>query len=175
MGVKVDFPEKGPKIMNPVRNRADIDRLGVPDPEATMGFVPATVRQVVKRLAGRVPLIGFCGAPFTMMTYAVEGGGSKDYPHTRKLLFGDPASAHALLDKLARTCAAYLASQIAAGVEAVQVFDSWAGILSPGDFREFALRWARRTIELVRDSAAFRAAPVPIIYFANGCAPYLAD
>jgi uroporphyrinogen decarboxylase len=175
MGVNVEFPDKGPKITNPVRSRADVDKLGVPDPEATMGYVPATVRAVVKQLAGRVPLIGFCGAPFTMLTYAVEGGGSKDYAHTRAMLFGDPPAAHELLDKLARTCAAYLAAQIAAGAEAVQIFDSWAGILSPGDFREYALRWAKRVIDLVRESAAFGAAPVPIIYFVNGCAPYLAD
>jgi uroporphyrinogen decarboxylase len=175
MGVNVEFPDKGPKITNPVRTRADVDRLGIPDPEETMGYVPETVRRVVKQLAGRVPLIGFCGAPFTMMTYAVEGGGSKDYGHTRGMLFGDPPSAHALLDKLSRTCAAYLAAQIAAGAECVQIFDSWAGILSPGDFREFALRYAKQTIQLVRASAAFAASPVPIIYFVNGCAPYLAD
>jgi uroporphyrinogen decarboxylase len=175
MGVEVDFPDKGPKIGNPVRNRADVDRLVVPDPVQTMGYVAETVRRVVKQLDGRVPLIGFCGAPFTMMTYAVEGGGSKDYPHTRAMLFGDAPAAHALLEKFAKTCAAYLASQIAAGAQAVQIFDSWAGILSPGDFREFALRWARRTIELVRESAVFAASPVPIIYFVNGCAPYLAD
>jgi len=175
MGVNVEFPDKGPKITNPVRTRADIHRLGVPDPEQTMGYVPETVRRVVKQLAGRVPLIGFCGAPFTMLTYAVEGGGSKDYAHTRAMLFGDAPAAHLLLEKLAKTCASYLAAQIAAGAEAVQIFDSWAGILSPGDFREFALRWARRTIELVRESAVFAAAPVPIIYFVNGCAPYLAD
>jgi len=84
-----------------------------------MGYVPATVRLVVKQLANRVPLIGFCGAPFTMMTYAVEGGGSKDYAHTRGMLFGDAPTAHVLLDKLSQTCAAYLAAQIAAGAQAV--------------------------------------------------------
>jgi uroporphyrinogen decarboxylase len=133
------------------------------------------VRQIVGALAGRAPLIGFAGAPFTLLTYAVEGGGSKDYAHTRSLLFGDASSAHVLLDKLAQTVAVFLSSQIAAGAAAVQLFDSWAGILSPGDFREFPLRWARRVIELVRESAAFRHTPVPIIYFVNGCAPYLAD
>jgi uroporphyrinogen decarboxylase len=175
MGVNVEFPDKGPKITNPVRSRADVDRLGVPDPEQTMGYVTETVRRVQNGLGGRVPLIGFCGAPFTMLTYAVEGGGSKDYGHTRAMMFGDAPAAHALLDKLAQTCGAYLAAQIAAGADAVQIFDSWAGILSPGDFREYALRYARRVIELVRASPAYAASPVPIIYFVNGCAPYLAD
>ena len=175
MGVNVEFPDRGPTITNPIRSRADIDRLAIPDPVATMGYVADAVRLIVKSLAGRVPLIGFCGAPFTMLTYAVEGGGSKDYEHTRGLLFGDPTGAHALLEKLASTCAGYLAMQIEAGADAVQIFGSWDGILSPGDFREYPLRWARRTIELVRASPAFAARPVPIIYFVNGCAPFLAD
>jgi len=175
MGVRIEFSDTGPKILNPVRTRADVDRLGVPDPEESMAYVPAAARLVVKQLAGRVPLIGFSGAPFTMLTYAVEGGGSKDYGHTRAMLFGDPVSAHGLLEKFATTCARYLAAQIAAGAEAIQIFDSWAAILAPGDFREYPLRWARRTIELVRESRAFASTPVPIIYFVNGCAPYLAD
>jgi uroporphyrinogen decarboxylase len=137
MGLEVSFPEKGPQITHPVRDRAGIDALVVP--------------------------------------YAVEGKGSKDYPNTRKLLFGDPTAAHALLDKLARTVAACLEAQIAAGADAVQIFDSWAGILSPRDFREFALRWSQRVIELLRQSPTFGKNPVPIIYFANGCAPYLDD
>ncbi len=175
MGLEVAFPDKGPKILAPVRDRAAIDALVVPDPEAELPFVMEAVRQIQRGLGGRVPLIGFAGAPFTMATYAVEGGGSKDYAHTRKLLFGDPAAAHALLDKLARTTAVYLEAQIAAGADAVQLFDSWAGILSPRDFREFALRWSKRVIELIRESRTFAARPVPIIYFVNGCAPYLED
>jgi len=175
MGLEVTFPEKGPVITAPVRDRAAIDRLAVPDPEATMPFVMEAVRKIRAALAGRVPLIGFAGAPFTMATYAVEGGGSKDYAHTKRLLFGDPASAHALLDKLARTTAAYLEAQVAAGAEAVQLFDSWGGILSPADFREYPLRYATRVIEMLRASPTWRAGGVPIIYFVNGCAPYLAD
>jgi uroporphyrinogen decarboxylase len=175
MGLEVAFPDKGPKILAPTRDRAAIDALVVPDPEDKLPFVMEAIRQIQRGLAGRVPLIGFAGAPFTMATYAVEGGGSKDYAHTRKLLFGDPAAAHALLDKLARTTAVYLEAQIAAGVDAVQLFDSWAGILSPRDFREFALRWSKRVIELIRESSTFAARPVPIIYFVNGCAPYLED
>src|SRR5204863_4902675 len=119
--------------------------------------------------------IGFAGAPLTMLTYAVEGGGSKDYPHTKKLLYGAPRDAHALLDKLARTCATFLEAQVRAGADAVQIFDSWGGIVSPGDFREYTLRYAKRVIEQVRASRAFAQSPVPIIYFVNGCAPYLDD
>jgi len=175
MGLEVAFPDTGPKIAAPVRTRAAIDALVVPDPEAELPYVMEAIRVIVKALAGRVPLIGFAGAPLTMLTYAVEGGGSKDYPQTKKLLYGDPQSAHVLLDKLARTCAAFLEAQVAAGADAVQLFDSWGAIVSPGDFREYPLRYAKRVIEMLRGSKTFATRPVPIIYFVNGCAPYLDD
>jgi uroporphyrinogen decarboxylase len=175
MGLEVAFPDAGPKILAPVRTAAAIDALVVPDPEAELPFVMEAVRQIKAALKGRVPLIGFAGAPLTMLTYAVEGGGSKDYPNTKKLLYGAPAAAHALLDKLARTCATYLEAQVAAGADCVQIFDSWGGIVSPGDFREYPLRYAKRVIEMLRASPTFARAPVPIIYFVNGCAPYLDD
>lgn len=171
MGLEVAFPDKGPVITNPIRDRAGIDALVVPDPIATMPFVMAAVRQIRAALADRVPLIGFAGAPFTLMTYAVEGGGSKEYAKTKALLFGDAPAAHALLGKLAATVADYLIAQIEAGAQAVQLFDSWAGVLSPHDFDEYALRWAREVICRVKAHPA--AAEVPVIYFANGCAPYL--
>ena len=175
MGLDVAFPESGPKIATPVRDHAQIEKLRVFDPEAELPYVMEAVRQIKRALADRVPLIGFAGAPLTMLTYAVEGGGSKDYPHTKKLLYGAPASAHALLDKLARSTAAYLEAQVAAGADAVQLFDSWGGIVSPGDFREYPLRYAKRVIEMLRASSTFAKRPVPIIYFVNGCAPYLDD
>jgi uroporphyrinogen decarboxylase len=175
MGVDVAFPDSGPKIAAPVRTQAAIDALHVPDPEAELPYVMAAIKKIKAGLAGRVPLIGFAGAPLTMLTYAVEGGGSKDYAHTKAMLYGAPRSAHALLDKLARTCAIYLEAQIAAGADAVQIFDSWGGIVSPGDFREYPLRYARQVIAELRASKTFAAHPVPIIYFVNGCAPYLAD
>src|SRR3954466_8272187 len=125
MGLDVAFPDAGPKVANPVRTRAAIDALDVPDPTSALAPSLAAVRMIKTGLAGRVPLIGFAGAPLTMLTYAVEGGGSKDYPNTKKLLYGDPASAHVLLDKLARTCAAFLEAQVEAGADAVQIFDSW--------------------------------------------------
>jgi uroporphyrinogen decarboxylase len=175
MGLEVAFPEAGPKIAAPIRTEAAIDALHVPDPEAELPFVMESIRRIKRALADRVPLIGFAGAPLTMLTYAVEGGGSKDYAHTKRMLYGAPAAAHALLDKIARTCAIYLEAQIEAGADAVQLFDSWGGIVSPGDFREFPLRYARRVIEHLRASAAYGRRPVPIIYFVNGCAPYLDD
>jgi uroporphyrinogen decarboxylase len=175
MGVDVAFPESGPKIAAPIRDHAGIEALHVPDPEAELPFVMEAVRKIKAALAGRVPLIGFAGAPLTMLTYAVEGGGSKDYAHTKAMLYGAPASAHALLDKLARTCASYLEAQVAAGADAVQIFDSWGGIVSPGDFRDYPLRYARQVIELLRASPVMQRRNVPIIYFVNGCAPYLDD
>jgi uroporphyrinogen decarboxylase len=169
MGIDVDFPESGPKIANPVRTSAAIAALAVPEP---VPYVIEAVRTIKKALAGRVPLIGFAGAPLTMLTYAVEGGGSKDYAHTKQLLYGAPKDAHALLDKLARTCSQYLAAQVEAGADAVQIFDSWGGIVSPGDFREYPLRYAKQVIAELR---ATIPRTVPIIYFVNGCAPYLDD
>lgn len=175
MGLDVAFPESGPKIATPIRSASQIEALHVPDPTAELPYTLEAVRQIKAGLAGRVPLIGFAGAPLTMLTYAVEGGGSKDYPNTKKLLYGDPASAHALLDKLARTCATFLEAQVEAGCDAVQIFDSWGGIVSPGDFREYPLRYAKRVIEMLRASPTFQQRAVPIIYFVNGCAPYLDD
>ncbi|MBA3460132.1 MAG: uroporphyrinogen decarboxylase [Deltaproteobacteria bacterium] len=175
MGLDVAFPDTGPKVGSPLRDRAAIDALVVPDPTSSLAPSLEAIRQIKTGLRDRVPLIGFAGAPLTMLTYAVEGGGSKDYPHTKKLLYGDPASAHVLLDKLARTCAAFLEAQVEAGCDAVQIFDSWGGIVSPGDFREYPLRYAKKVIEILRASPTFQSRDIPIIYFVNGCAPYLDD
>lgn len=172
MGMRLEFTEEGPKL-EPVRAQADVERLGVPDPEATMPFVMEAVRRIRAALADRVPLIGFAGGPFTLASYAVEGGGSKDFAALKRLLYADPRSAQRLLEKLTRTVAAYLEAQVAAGAQAVQIFDTWAGVLAPEDFEEFALRWARTLVSELRASAAWRGGPVPIIYYVNGCAPYL--
>lgn len=175
MGMELVFGDGGPSLPGPVRDRAGIDALVVPDPEESLGYVCDAVRLIRKSLAGRVPLIGFAGAPFTLATYAVEGGGSKSYPNTKRLMYADPEAAHALLGKLAACCATYLEAQVAAGAQAVQIFDSWAGILSQRDFREFALRYAKQVIDTLRASPTWRDGGVPIIYFVNGCAPYLED
>lgn len=173
MGLDIAFPDKGPVIGNPVRDRAAVDRLRVPDPAAELGFVLDAVRLIRRELPAETPLIGFAGAPFTLVTYAVEGGGSKEYSKTKSLLFGDPTGAHLLLEKMADTVAAYLIAQLEAGAQAVQLFDSWAGILSPPDFEAYALRWAKQVIARVKAHPLGAAAP--FIYFVNGCAPYLAS
>ena len=175
MGLELSFPKGGPKIANPVRSQSDVDKLVLPDPNDTMPYVMEAIRVIRKALDNKIPLIGFAGAPFTMMTYAVEGGGSKSFPETKRLLFGDPKAAHDLMDKLSESCASYLLAQIEAGAEAVQLFDSWAGILGPQEFREFALRHADMVIDKIRDSKTWQNNQVPIIYFVNGSAPYLGD
>lgn len=176
MGMGLEFTDHGPALPEPVASRAEVDRLGIPDPEDTMPFVMEAVRLIRKSLAGRVPLIGFAGAPFTLATYSIEGGGSKSYAKTKGMMFSDAATMHALLDKLATSCASYLEAQVAAGAQAVQLFDSWAGILSPRDFREFALGYAKQVFERLKASPTWkRSGGVPIIYFVNGCAPYLED
>jgi uroporphyrinogen decarboxylase len=176
MGLAIEFGEGGPHLPSPVKTAAEIDALRVPDPVAELGFVMEAVRQIRAGLGGRVPLIGFAGAPFTLACYAIEGGGSKTWDRTKAMLFAQPEAFHALLDRLARTVAAYLEAQVEAGAEAVQIFDSWAGILAPVDFREFALRWTREVIDRLRASPTWaRGGGVPIIYFVNGVAPYLDD
>jgi uroporphyrinogen decarboxylase len=177
MGLALEFNEDGPHLPGPVRAPADIERLGIPDPESTMPFVMEAVRQIQSGLAGRVPLIGFSGAPFTLASYAVEGGGSKNYTHLKGLLFRSPELAHKLLEKVARTTSVYLRAQVAAGAQAVQIFDTWAGILSQRDFEEFALRHVKTIIAELRESPEWKKAPdggPPIIYYpANGVSPYL--
>ncbi|CAN5740950.1 uroporphyrinogen decarboxylase [soil metagenome] len=175
MGIDVTFPESGPKIGTPVRDEAAIDALVVADPTDALPYTFEAIRQIKTGLAGRVPLIGFAGAPLTMLTYIVEGGGSKDFAHTKKLLYGNAKAAHKLLDKLARVCATYLEAQVEAGCDCVQIFDSWGGIVSPGDFREYPLRYAKQVIAHLRAYKIIQAKNAPIIYLVNGCAPYLDD
>jgi uroporphyrinogen decarboxylase len=166
MGMRLEFTEEGPSLPEPLRDRAAIDRLQIPDPDMTMHFVMMAIRQTRRALDGRIPLIGFAGAPLTLAAYAVEGGGSTQYTELKRLLFGDRDSAHKLLDKLASVVIDYVQAQLAAGAQAIQLFDTWAGILSPPDFEEFALRHAKRVIAAVKPFA-------PVIYFVNGSAPYL--
>jgi uroporphyrinogen decarboxylase len=144
----------------PVRTAADVDRVRVPDPEETVPFVFETIRILRRELAGKVPLIGFGAAPFTLAAYLVEGGGSKNFDHVKRMLYADPAAAHTLLDKCSATLERYLAAQARAGAQAIQIFDTWAGLLAPEDYREFALRYARRVLDSLKGTG------VPRIYFA---------
>src|SRR2546425_4032705 len=138
VGLTFDVGE-GPVIQRPVRSDADVRRLGPVDVESAVGFVFDTVARVKKALARRVPLIGFAGAPFTVASYIVEGGASRDYLHVKRLMYDAPAAWQRLMEVLVDATARYLNGQIAAGVEAVQVFDSWVGALAPADYRAFVL------------------------------------
>jgi uroporphyrinogen decarboxylase len=167
MGMRLEFhEERGPVLDDPLRTGAQIDALRVPDPEETMPFVAEAVRRI-RRALPETPLIGFAGAPLTLAAYMVEGGGSRNFIELKRLLWGDPAAARTLMDKLTRTIVAYLKAQVAAGVQAVQLFDTWAGMLAPVDFEEHVLPQVRTIV------AALRATGVPVIYFVNGAGPLL--
>jgi uroporphyrinogen decarboxylase len=173
MGVDVDF-NPGPQLGRVMRNERDIDALRVPDPRESTPFVLDAVRLIRRELAGRVPLIGFAGAPFTMAAYLVEGGGSKSFASFKRLLFGEPAVAERLLDTCARTVGAYLAAQVEAGAQAAMLFDTWAGQLGPAAVRRFVLPWVRRVLDEVRAAAAAAGTPdVPLIYYAGEAAGWL--
>jgi uroporphyrinogen decarboxylase len=168
MGIPLGFPDEGPRL-TPVRDAAAIAALRVPDADAEMPFVMDAIRLIRRALAGQVPLIGFAGAPFTLLTYAVEGQTGKQFAETKRLLYTAPAAAHALLQKLTDTVADYLGAQIRAGAEVVQLFDSWVGQLGPDDFRVFAAPYVAQLIAKLRPLGA------PVIYFANGGGSLLAD
>src|SRR6185436_5800145 len=139
MGLNLEFAEgEGPVINNPVRDRAAVDRLKVIDGEE-LAYVAAAITQARKALAGKVPLIGFAGAPFTLASYAIEGGSSRNYILTKQFMYREPEAWHRLMDKLARVVTGYLRRQIRAGAQAIQLFDSWVGCLAPGDYAEYVL------------------------------------
>jgi uroporphyrinogen decarboxylase len=140
LGIPFDFiAGEGPSIERPVRSAADIDALRSPDPRESLAFTFAAIRQIKRELGDTLPLIGFAGAPFTLASYAIEGGPSNNFAMTKSLMYADSGAWHRLADKLARFVADYLVAQIEAGVDAVQVFDSWVGALNAEDYREFAL------------------------------------
>jgi uroporphyrinogen decarboxylase len=168
MGVPLTFTEEGPRL-EPVRDEAGIRALRVPDADAELPYVMDTIRLVRRALDGKVPLIGFAGAPFTLLTYAVEGQTGKQFVETKRLLFTAPAVAHLLLQKMADTCVAYLAAQVRAGAQVLQLFDSWVGQLAPEDFRVFAAPYVQQVIDRLRPLG------VPLIYFANGGSSLLRD
>jgi uroporphyrinogen decarboxylase len=152
----------GPRFPDPLRSPADFTRLRDVVPEASLRHVLDALRLARRELAGRVPLIGFAGAPWTLMSYMVEGGGSKSFSLAKRLLVEDPKRAHHLLGRLADSVGRFLAAQVEAGAQAVQLFDSWSGALGPRDFREFGLPY------LARAAALAAAAGAPVIVFAPG-------
>ncbi len=167
MGMELTFGTgEGPKFPRPVRSDMDVRHLPVPDPEVELDYVMSAIRTIRKALAGRVPLIGFSGSPWTLATYMVEGGGSKSFSRVKKMAFDNPSTMHMLLEKLADSVAAYLNAQIRNGVQAVQIFDTWGGILTPRDYREFSLNYMQRIIrQLIRESEGRQ---VPVILYTKG-------
>jgi len=167
LGVGLTFGAgEGPVIQRPVRGAADVAKLAPVDVESALGFVFDTVTRVRRALAGRVPLIGFAGAPFTVASYVVEGGASRDYLHVKRLMYTAPEAWHRLMDILADATARYLNGQIAAGAEAIQVFDSWIGALAPADYRTFVLPHMKRLFSKLTPG-------VPTIHFGTGTAALL--
>jgi uroporphyrinogen decarboxylase len=156
----------GPRIANPVRTRADVDALRVPDPAADLPYVAQGIRAINRVLAGRVPLIGFVGGPFTVASYAVEGG-SQGFARLKALLYSDPAAAHALFEKLTRAAVVQLQAQVEAGAEAVQIFESWLGELGREDLEEFSFPYLARIAEALRPSG------VPTILFSTGTSTHI--
>jgi uroporphyrinogen decarboxylase len=168
MGLPFDFVAgEGPALSRPIREAADIDRLRAFEPREALGHVLQTIRLVTRDLAGRLPLIGFGGAPFTLASYAIEGGSSRDFARTKALMYSAPAAWHRLAAFLASTMADYLTAQIEAGASAIQVFDSWVGALSAEDYREFVLPHSRTIFERLRPTGA------PVIHFGVGTATLL--
>lgn len=162
IGFQLEYrKDEGPAILNPVREAADLDRIHPIADMAEMDFVFETVRLVRAGLPGDIPLLGFAGAPFTLASYAIEGGGSKNFAHTKRLMYEDPGAWRALMELLVRSVGEYLRAQIDAGCQAVQIFDSWAGALSPGDYRQFVLPHLSALIASLPDET-------PVISFLTG-------
>jgi uroporphyrinogen decarboxylase len=174
MGLGLSFAEgEGPRFAHPVRTRADIDRLAVPDMDGKLRYVMDAVRLIRRELAESVPLIGFSGSPWTLACYMVEGGGSDNFAKVKSLALEDPAALHQLLGVVTDSVVAYLSAQRAAGAQALQVFDTWGGVLSPHQYREFSLPYlARIAAELKRGDGADRT---PLILFGKGNGPYLEE
>jgi uroporphyrinogen decarboxylase len=163
MGMRLSVDDEiGPRFHDPLRAPADFERLRDVTPEQGLGYVLQALRLTRRELADRVPLLGFAGAPWTLMSYMVEGSGSKSFSRAKRLLLEDPARAHSLLSRLARTVGNFLVAQVKAGAQAVQLFDSWSGALGPADFREFALPYLSEAARIARTAGA------PVIVFCPG-------
>ena len=163
MGIEIEMKEQvGPFLPHPIRSEADIERVEIPDVSHALGYVMDGIRLTKERLAGSVPLIGFAGAPWTIFCYAVEGKGSKNFDVAKSFAFSHPEWAHTLLQKITDTTIAYLKEKVKAGVDALQLFDSWGGVLSPEDYRLYSWRYTQQIVEALSEQ-------VPVIVFAKGC------
>jgi uroporphyrinogen decarboxylase len=168
MGIDLEFAKgEGPVIHNPVRSQADVDKIRIIEAEEATPYVAEAIKIVRRELEGRVPLIGFSGAPYTLASYIIEGHGSRDYRYTKAMMYGDPQAWHTLMEKLAEVVTRYLKMQIDAGAQAVQMFDSWVGSLGPADYEEFVMPYSKK----VMDNLAGEG--VPRIHFANNASTLL--
>ncbi|MGL5236739.1 MAG: uroporphyrinogen decarboxylase [Plesiomonas shigelloides] len=172
MGLGLYFETgEGPRFERPVRSLADVQKLGVPDPEQELGYVMDAVRTIRRELKGAVPLIGFSGSPWTLATYMVEGGSSKAFTRIKKMMYAEPQTLHLLLDKLADSVIVYLNAQIRAGAQSVMVFDTWGGALTGRDYREFSLHYMHKIVDgLLREHDGRR---VPVTLFTKGGGQWL--
>ena len=162
-------PGEGPKIDRPIRDQTDVERLPEFSVDAELGYVCDAIRLARRALPAEIPLIGFAGAPFTLASYAIEGGASRTFTKTKQLMYQAPNTWHLLLKKLADLVGSYLAAQARAGAQALQLFDSWVGCLSPDDYRTYVAPHSRRALALAG------AAGVPLIHFGTGTATFLED
>ena len=174
MGLGLYFEEgEGPKFKTPIRTEKQIKNLPIPDPEDELGYVMDAVRTIRRELNGRVPLIGFSGSPWTLATYMIEGGSSKTFSRSKTMLFEQPQMAHLLLSKISDSVVNYLNAQVAAGAQALMIFDTWGGNLSPAMYREFSLKYMSDIVSrLNRESEGRR---VPVILFTKGGGQWLSD
>ena len=174
MGLGLSVVEQiGPRLAHPLRTETDIRALRVPEPERDLGYVMEAIRLVQRELSGSVPLIGFCGSPWTVATYVVEGGSSKDFQVIKRLLYERPDLLHHLLGILASASGAYLNAQVRAGVDALMIFDSWAGVLTRKAYLEFSLEYIRRVVGQLTPEA--RGRRIPVIVFSKGGGPWLEE
>lgn len=174
MGLGLYFSEgEGPKFERPVRDASDIDNIIIPDPHDKLRYVTDAVSLIRRELQGSIPLIGFSGSPWTLATYMIEGGSSKNFSRIKGMMFDSPDLLHKLLDKLAQSVVTYLNAQIEAGAQAVQIFDTWGGVLTTRDYREFSLQYMEKIVDgLIKERDGRR---VPNIVFTKGASLWLED
>ena len=176
MGLGLYFVEgEGPKFERPIRTEAQVAQLAVPDIEDDLGYVTDAVRLIRRELDGRVPLIGFSGSPWTLACYMVEGGGSDNFARIKAMAYNNPAMLHRLLNVVTDSVIAYLDAQRRAGAQALQIFDTWGGVLSPAMYREFSLPYLQRIAQTLPRGGDGQDDPAPLVLFGKGNAPYLEE
>jgi len=172
MGLGLHFVAgEGPRFARPLKTAADIERLSLPEPESSLNYVMTAIRLIKQELKNRLPLIGFAGSPWTLAAYMLEGGSSDNFAQAKKLLYADSRLMHLLLDKLAQALVAYLRAQITAGVDAVMIFDTWGGLLTPKAYEAFSLHYLKEIVQQLK--AEPQARPIPCILFTKNSGQWL--